>query len=345
MNAVLSSKCVAVCALFVCAQWLAGGGTLLAQKPPKKAEAQAAVSRELAELYRDDQKDQNDPTWTADNDLEFSKRQETRRDRVMQFVTAGQLASAEDWNHAAMLLQHGQSADDYLLAHVLAVPPATQKLPFSEFMSAATLDRFLQHIGRPQIFATQTAGSDPATAPLMEPFDDSMSNSIRAAYGLAARARPESAEPKHGAKAPSAKDLPKLLAAARGDAKSKAAPDAAGETPEWLVRTRAIVDAGALKKDVDYFSAAQILLHSTNAEDLLDAHVLSVAAALLGHEHALPQCAETLDRFLIAAGRTAILGTLPKSAEEPSDASTRSALHRVILERYELLPIKGGQQR
>ena len=344
MNAVLSGNCVAVCVLWVCAQWLAGGSTLLAQKPPKKDDAQAVVSRELAELYRDDQKDQNDPTWTADNDVEFSKRQKIRRDRVMQYVTTGQLASAEDWNHAAMLLQHGQSADDYLLAHVLAVPPATQKLPFSEFMSAATLDRFLQTVGRPQIFATQTAGADPATAPLMEPFDDSMSNTIRAAYGLAARARPES-EPKRGAKAPSAKDLPKLLTAARGDSKAKTAPDAAGEPPEWLVRTRAIVDAGAFKKDVDYFSAAQILLHSTNADDLLDAHVLSVAAALQGHESALPQCAETLDRFLIAAGRTAILGTVPKSAEDQSDASSRSALHRVILERYELVPIKGGQQR
>ena len=43
-----------------------------------------------------------------------------------------------DWGNAAMLLQHGQSADDFLLAHVLAVPAACEGEPFAAFLSAAS---------------------------------------------------------------------------------------------------------------------------------------------------------------------------------------------------------------
>src|SRR5262245_50795503 len=79
-----------------------------AQAAPQKAPSQKEISRELADLERDDQKDQNDPSWDAAHEREFLLRQKERRDRVVVIVAAGWLGSPEDFGRAALLLQHGQ---------------------------------------------------------------------------------------------------------------------------------------------------------------------------------------------------------------------------------------------
>ncbi len=55
-------------------------------------------------------------------------------------------------------LQHGDAADDYLLAHILAVEAIVKGDASSKWISAATLDRYLQAIGKSQIFGTQYLG-------------------------------------------------------------------------------------------------------------------------------------------------------------------------------------------
>ena len=92
----------------------------LGQKVPRPS--QREISRELQDLYESDQKDQNDESWNEATGSEFDRRQTVRRDRVMEIIEAGMLADLRDWDCAAMLLQHGDSADDYLLAHILSMP-------------------------------------------------------------------------------------------------------------------------------------------------------------------------------------------------------------------------------
>jgi hypothetical protein len=77
--------------------------------------------------------------------------------RVKQLYATGGIRTGEDYYHAALVLQHGEVAEDYLLAHEFCV--AAMMLGKNEIESsslgAAAEDRFLMTIGRPQRFGTQ----------------------------------------------------------------------------------------------------------------------------------------------------------------------------------------------
>jgi hypothetical protein len=295
-----------------------------AQKGSKPS--QKEVSRELKELYASDQKDQNDESWNEGTGAEFDRRQKVRRDRVMEIIEAGMLADLADWTCAAMLLQHGESADDFLLAHVLSIPCGISDEAFGRFMSAATLDRFLHTVGRAQIFTTQSGAPDPSVYAPVEPFDDSMHQTLRALFNLPPLPEKKEKEKEKNGKGPSARDLPKFLELSRKEAVTE------GQAPDWLQRTREIVLAGALKSDKDFDSAAHVLLASRDQGDLLSAHVLAMCAAFKSRTPAARVfCAETLDRFLLALGRKQRFDTVRENGK-PLDP--RSPLQDFILREY-----------
>lgn len=78
-----------------------------------------------------------------------------RRDRVQQLLDSGELRSGQDFHHAAFVFQHGDEAPDYLKAHALAVVAVARGESRAVWIAAATLDRYLQKIGQPQIYGTQ----------------------------------------------------------------------------------------------------------------------------------------------------------------------------------------------
>ncbi|MCC2976676.1 hypothetical protein LK533_08305 [Sphingomonas sp. PL-96] len=80
---------------------------------------------------------------------------EKRRVRTQVLLDAGKLQSADDFYHAAFIFQHGHKGSDYLKAHALAVIAAARGKPAATWIAAATLDRYLQAIGQPQIYGTQ----------------------------------------------------------------------------------------------------------------------------------------------------------------------------------------------
>ena len=316
------SMVLVACALALSAELAAG------QKKDTKP-SQKDISRELKELYDSDHKDQEDPNWNETTDLEYSRRQKVRRDRVMEIIEAGMLADLQDWDNAALLLQHGESADDFLLAHILSIPSGMEDTPFGKFMCAATLDRFLQNCSRPQIFTTQSGAADPSVYAPAEPFDDSMSQALRAVFGL----EPVRGKPKiesKNSKGASAKELPKLL---QLSGKEKE-PVAGQEAPDWLGRTREIVLSGALKTDKEFDTAAHILLASKSPDDLLSAHVLAMGAAFKARTPVSRAfCAETLDRFLLAIGRKQRFDTV---RENGAPREPRMPLQEFILREYGL---------
>ncbi len=291
-------------ALIVCSSASAAPAPAPAPRT-QEGRSQKEISAELARLVKEDQEDQ--AAWTLETDQELIRRQIERRARVMELVGAGRLGSMQDWGHAALLLQHGQTPEDYLLAHVLSVPPGQGDQPFSRFLAAATLDRFLHSVERPQIFTTQSASPTPEEFLPVEPYDASMPESIRSLFGLTPLPRDEGDPPQK--KGPSVKELPKLLKLAEQGSSSKDTSATDAKPAEWLVRTRQIVDAGALRSAKELFTAARILSRCADADDLLESHVCAVAACFQGHEEALRLSAETLDRLLLAMGRPQILGT------------------------------------
>ena len=84
-----------------------------------------------------------------------------------------------------------------------------------------------------------------------------------------------------------------------------------------LARTRELYASGALHTGADWWHAALILQHSSEADDYLLAHEMSVAAVVRGEENARWLVAATEDRFLMKIGRKQRFGTQYEPADEP----------------------------
>jgi quercetin dioxygenase-like cupin family protein len=114
--------------------------------------AAAQEEDELARLYREDQDDRKG------GDIDWSKvgpRDLKREARVLELYRADKLHTGADYYHAAMILQHGRTPDDYLLAHEFCVAAIGKGEDRAKWLAAASEDRFLQSIQRPQRFGTQ----------------------------------------------------------------------------------------------------------------------------------------------------------------------------------------------
>jgi hypothetical protein len=120
-----------------------------AQTPPAPA---TPDSPELNEMYRLDQSEREAPhidwTLTFQHDVQ-------RRVRLAALLSEGKVQTASDYYHAAMVYQHGQTPDDYLLAHLLAVTAISKGSQEARWLSAATIDRYLRSIWQPQVYGTQ----------------------------------------------------------------------------------------------------------------------------------------------------------------------------------------------
>jgi hypothetical protein len=118
-----------------------------------KADAPSADNAELNQIFDADQKDRG-----AGKTLDWATigpRDAARRKRVRELIDEGRLKTGKDYERAAFVFQHGEGSDDILLAHVLAVTAIGKGGMEARWIAAATLDRYLQRIGQPQVFGTQ----------------------------------------------------------------------------------------------------------------------------------------------------------------------------------------------
>lgn len=116
------------------------------------------VNAELAALFAEDQRDR--AGWAGDlGELQaIHERDRMRRERALALIAEGALTAAEDFFHAAMLLQHSDQPEDFRLAHELAVRAVELGHPEEKrarWLAAATLDRWLTSQGKPQKYGTQ----------------------------------------------------------------------------------------------------------------------------------------------------------------------------------------------
>jgi hypothetical protein len=144
-------------------------------------EAPGPAISEIHQLYIADQEDRR-----AEK-IDWSKvgpRDSERRNRAHELLAEGKLTAARDFHDAAFIFQHGEKPDDFLLAHVLAVAAVAKGDASSQWIAAATLDRYLQNIKQSQIFGTQyfKVGDKPWT---QEPYDrELMPDSLRKVLGV-----------------------------------------------------------------------------------------------------------------------------------------------------------------
>jgi tetratricopeptide (TPR) repeat protein len=157
-----------------------------------------SVNQELFDIYEEDQSDRSGQIdWSL-----VAPRDEERRRRVKEILEAGNVKAADDYFHAAMVLQHGRGPEDYKLAHELALEASELDADHStaRWLAAAAKDRYLQSIGEPQIYGTQFRKVDGKWT--LEPIDESaVTDEERARWGV-----PPLASAKEREKAMNARD-------------------------------------------------------------------------------------------------------------------------------------------
>jgi hypothetical protein len=120
-----------------------------------------------------------------------SKSDAERREATRKLLNGGSLHSADDFTWAAFIFQHGETPDDYLLAHTLMLIAIKKGKADALWMATATLDRYLQSIHQPQIYGTQflTPPNQPAT---QEPYNRTLiSDALRHQLGVPSQSAQE----------------------------------------------------------------------------------------------------------------------------------------------------------
>jgi hypothetical protein len=121
--------------------------------PPDRAD-DPAVSRRIKELFDLDQARESTArqgkSWTL-----ISAEDRERQKEILNYLQKGQINSAEDLYHAAMIFQHGNCAEHYKLANQLSEMAVSKGSSPAKWLYAATLDRYLMREGKPQKFGTQ----------------------------------------------------------------------------------------------------------------------------------------------------------------------------------------------
>lgn len=139
---------------------------------------------ELARLFEEDQSDRKraegkEIDWPA-----VTARDEARLARVKELLAAGRFSTAADYYHGAMVLQHGAEPEDYLLAHELCVVAIGKGEERAKWLAAASQDRYLMKIGRPQRFGTQYRPEGPDSVWRLYEVDPSVSDEMRKAFNV-----------------------------------------------------------------------------------------------------------------------------------------------------------------
>jgi hypothetical protein len=144
-----------------------------------------ADSAELRKLFAADQADRTPPPGKLVGNIDWNAvtpRDRAREQRVKELIAADALRTGSDYYHAAMVLQHASTPDDYLLAHDLCVVAIGKGEERAKWLAAASLDRFLMNIGRAQRLGTQFRSHDPDQPVTLVATDPDVPDSLRRAF-------------------------------------------------------------------------------------------------------------------------------------------------------------------
>lgn len=142
-------------------------------------------SAEMKAIFDEDQRVRmpSKPDWPA-----ITRTDSERRERTSKLLASGALHTGKDYEEAAFVFQHGDSPQDYLLAHTLAMVAVSKGDALAIWIAAATLDRYLQKIGQPQIFGTQFSRGA-KTDWTQDPYDRTLvSDALRQQLGVPSQA-------------------------------------------------------------------------------------------------------------------------------------------------------------
>lgn len=109
-----------------------------------------------------------------------------RRVEIYGMLTAKAIHIGTDFERAALILQHGDDTADYRTAHDLALEAIVLGDTNAKWLAAATLDRYLMRLGKPQKYGTQFRTSAMTGAMELYPVDPSTTDEERARWHVPA---------------------------------------------------------------------------------------------------------------------------------------------------------------
>jgi hypothetical protein len=171
--------CGGVTSSFVAA--MLGG---LASAQPQAKGHDGEDNPELAALYDADQADRKPGQGKKIDWKVVGPGDKQREARVKDLYKTGGLRTGNDYHRSAMVLQHAAEPEDYLLAHEFCVVALSLGERDARWLSAATEDRFLMGIGRPQRFGTQYRSAGPNQPYKLHKVDSGVTDGLRRALGV-----------------------------------------------------------------------------------------------------------------------------------------------------------------
>jgi len=113
------------------------------------------MNHELASLYKADKQERvNQPRGNTVEYKAMRARDHARRERVLNMFAANELTTAEDYYHAAHIMNHGDTVDDARNAHSFAFRSSELGYRPARWLAAASYDRWQMYQGKPQKYGT-----------------------------------------------------------------------------------------------------------------------------------------------------------------------------------------------
>ena len=154
-----------------------------------RADDSDVPSAEMARIFAADQADR--PAHGKIDWAVVVKADAARRAATQALLEGGALHTGVDYAKAAFVFQHGDGPDDYLLAHTLALVALAKGNGEATWIAAASLDRYLQAIRKPQVYGTQFLNKSGGRSS-QEPYDRALvSDALRRQLGVPSLAEQE----------------------------------------------------------------------------------------------------------------------------------------------------------
>lgn len=134
---------------------------------------------ELQRLFDADQNARRDPNMSWD---EIDTLDEANRAEVLAMLARGEIKTGLDYFQAAVIMQHGESAEDIRLAHSFATLSSQLGYDRATWMQAASWDRLLMYFEQPQWYGTQFTIDDDGQWHLYEVQEGAVSDEQRAEW-------------------------------------------------------------------------------------------------------------------------------------------------------------------
>lgn len=146
----------------------------------------STVNEELRSIFIADQEERKGGLF----DPSVVDRDRARRQRVQELLDVGEVQTANDYFHAAMVFQHGGTLDAYRLAGELAGRAVelghegATRWHSAKWLVAAARDRWLMRQGRPQEYGTQYFRQGPGGPLELWEVDPATTDEERATYNV-----------------------------------------------------------------------------------------------------------------------------------------------------------------